>query len=65
MSEHRRNTALAIKRCLDHLAVDARRGNMGELEELIGLAALAAADAADIAPHPAHDLINSPPQGHC
>jgi hypothetical protein len=46
MKDHRRDTALAIKHCLDSLAEDAARVNMGELAHFISLAALAAQDAA-------------------
>ncbi len=47
MSERQRETALAIKRCLDSLAVDARRDRLPELAHFIALAAMAADEAAN------------------
>ncbi|MFM2042460.1 MAG: hypothetical protein RLY86_1036 [Pseudomonadota bacterium] len=45
-SDRRQDVAMAIKRCLDSLAVDARQGRMPELAHFIALASLAAEDAA-------------------
>lgn len=69
MSEHRRSTALAIKRCLEHLVIDAQRSDMGELVQLLGMASLAAEDAAqaaaETAPPVYQELLRGSPQGHC
>ncbi|MDZ5646707.1 hypothetical protein [Nitrospirillum sp. BR 11828] len=68
MTDTRRTTAIAIKHCLDNLALDARRNNMGELVHLLGLASLAAEDAAKAADSRVvglHPLLDRTPQGRC
>lgn len=67
--------AIAIKRCLESLVVDAKRSKMKDLAEFLALAALAADDAARaaartaprvIAAHPGFaDLGNSRVVGNC
>lgn len=61
------NVALAIKRCLDSLASDARQSRMLDLAHFIGLAALAAEDAAraHAACDPRRDLMDREPLGSC
>ncbi|ASG19480.1 MULTISPECIES: hypothetical protein [Nitrospirillum] len=68
MTDTRRTTAIAIKHCLDNLALDARRNNMGELVHLLGLASLAAEDAAKAADSRTvglQSLLDRTPQGRC
>ncbi|HYE51664.1 MAG TPA: hypothetical protein VEB20_18855 [Azospirillaceae bacterium] len=68
MSEGRRNIAIAIKRCLDNLAVDARRGDMHDLEHFLELASMAAEDAARAADPRAmmiEAMMQQDPCGHC
>ncbi|MEA1677507.1 hypothetical protein UCD39_19515 [Nitrospirillum sp. BR 11752] len=68
MTDTRRTTAIAIKHCLDNLALDARRNNMGELVHLLGLASLAAEDAAKAADSRVvglQSLLDRTPQGRC
>ena len=67
MSDNRRDLALAIKSCLDSLAEDAARGDMGELAHFISLAALAAEEAANAADPRARLLkaLTSGEAGHC
>lgn len=67
MSESRRDLAIAIKSCLESLADDAARGEMGELAHFISLAALAAEEAAAAA-DPRGDLLKAllaGEAGHC
>lgn len=46
LEEGPRETAMAIRRCLESLVKDARRGDLGDLAEFLSLAVLAADDAA-------------------
>jgi hypothetical protein len=67
MTKQRRDLALAIKSCLDSLAVDATAGDLGELAHFIGLASLAAEEAAQAA-NPQANLLKalmSGEAGHC
>lgn len=67
-----RETAMAIRRCLESLVKDARRGGLDDLAEFLSLAVLAADDAARaalrcqtlvaVAPP---DLINRKVAGSC
>ncbi|MDE1149104.1 MAG: hypothetical protein PW843_21260 [Azospirillaceae bacterium] len=69
MTDTRRSTAIAIKHCLDNLALDARRNNMGELVHLLGLASLAAEDAATCASDgratALQSMLDGKPHGRC
>jgi len=68
MSTPRREVALAIKRCLDSLVVDAERMKLSELVHLLGIAALAAEDAAqsiEFTDAQAAELMRRAPAGHC
>ena len=68
MTERQRETALAIKRCLDSLAVDAQRDRLPELAHFLALASMAAEEAAnahDAADHPAQLLATLAPAGRC
>ncbi|MDG5495899.1 hypothetical protein [Niveispirillum sp. BGYR6] len=74
-SNREQEVAIAIKRCLESLVVDAKRSQMKDLAEFLALAALAADDAARaaartapraMASHSAFaDLSNSRIVGNC
>ncbi|HYC03285.1 MAG TPA: hypothetical protein VED40_08340 [Azospirillaceae bacterium] len=68
MSDERRSTALAIKRCLESLTIDARRDGLGDLAEFLGLAVSAAEEAAagpDTRAMMIETLMQREPCGHC
>ncbi len=74
-SNREQEVAIAIKRCLESLVIDAKRSQMKDLAEFLALAALAADDAAraaarsaprPVSAHPTFaDLGNSPVVGNC
>lgn len=68
MSDRRRDVAIAIKRCLDSLASDAKESSLSELAHFIGIASLAAEDAARTARGAEtlmDELMHTRPAGSC